>query len=75
MYLALPVTMAGCATSTDLPHHAQMASRPCTAVAQARMTDAAENGIEPAMQEIIFRDSYNECVHWQDKAVMHTTPR
>ncbi len=31
------------------------------------MNDAAENNIEPAMQQIIFRDTYDDCVHWQGK--------
>ena len=39
------------------------------------MNDAAANGIEPATQQAVFRDTYNDCLHWQDKAVMRYTPR
>jgi hypothetical protein len=61
------MAMAGCGTSPSSPHHPALASKACSDEAQARMNDAAENNIEPAMQQIIFRDTYDDCVHWQGK--------
>lgn len=71
MCLAMPLAMTGCAMPNDPPNHPALASKPCVSIAQARATDAAENDIEPDMQQVIFRDSYNDCVRWQDKAVLH----
>jgi hypothetical protein len=71
--LAISVAMAGCATPPSAARHALLASKGCSDVAQARMNDAAANAIEPALQQIIFRDTYDDCVHWQDKAANITS--
>jgi hypothetical protein len=66
--IAVCLATAGCAATAPPHRHAPLASRVCTGVAQQRADDAAVNGIEPAMQMVIFNDSYADCVHWQDKA-------
>ena len=67
--IAACVTMAGCATPSLPPRHAPLASKACTGLAQQRADDATANNVEPAMQNVIFNDSYADCLHWQAKAM------
>ena len=74
-WIVLSAGLAGCAAPAPTQTHAPLASKACSAVAQARMNDAAANNYDAAMQEAVFRGSYEECVRWQDKASMVTSAR
>jgi len=49
------------------PPHAPMASKRCTDFALLRMSDAAANGYDPALQEVVFQWSYKDCIALEDK--------
>jgi|HubBroStandDraft_2_1064218.scaffolds.fasta_scaffold1413669_1 hypothetical protein len=63
--LLLAVLMGGC--SLDNTSDAATDNRPgadpyCAAVAAGRATDAAENGIEKPMGNLIYSDAYRRCI-------------
>ena len=54
--------VAGCASSGGAPiHPAPPALTGCAAIAQDRVNDAAANGYDAVMQDVVYKDAYNSC--------------
>lgn len=71
--LAICVVAAGCAVAPSTPHHAALAPESCSDLAQAREHSAAADNAEPGLQEMIFRDAYDDCMQREIKAANITT--
>jgi hypothetical protein len=56
-----------CGCANDDPPKPKLASKPCAAVAQTRMTYAGFNGYDGKDQQIVFRYAYADCMQWRAK--------
>ena len=56
------VAMAGCAPLDSVPiQPAPMAMKDCSAVAMAAVNDAAAHSYNAVMQDVVYKNSYNNC--------------
>lgn len=60
----LGVLLGGCETQKPLTHEG-IPTDSCSLVAEQRMRDAAANGYDSDLQNVIFHGVYNDCVKWK----------
>jgi hypothetical protein len=57
------VVMAGCTPLDAVPiQTTPLAQKDCAALADAAVKDAAAHEYNAVMQEVVYKNSYNECV-------------